>query len=92
VHIPDNTPVSPAGQAVAKGRVPVVAGAGSNSTSHAIELSKDAELAGADAILSVVPYYNKPTQAGLYAHFSAIAESVGLPIGNVRQDLRKANG
>ena len=64
----------------AKGRVPVVAGAGSNSTSHAIELSKDAELAGADAILSVVPYYNKPTQVGLYAHFSAIAGAVGLPI------------
>ncbi len=64
----------------AAGRVPVIAGAGSNSTAHAIELTRDAEAAGADAILSVVPYYNKPTQAGLYAHFSAIADSTGLPI------------
>jgi 4-hydroxy-tetrahydrodipicolinate synthase len=65
---------------VAHGRVPVIAGAGSNSTSQAIELAKDAETTGADAILSVVPYYNKPMQAGLYAHFSAIAQSTGLPI------------
>jgi 4-hydroxy-tetrahydrodipicolinate synthase len=65
---------------VARGRIPVIAGAGSNSTSHAIELTKDAEAAGADAILSVVPYYNKPTQRGLHAHFSAIAQSTGLPI------------
>jgi 4-hydroxy-tetrahydrodipicolinate synthase len=65
---------------VAAGRVPVIAGAGSNSTVHAIELARDAEAAGADAALSVVPYYNKPTQAGLYAHFRAIAESTGLPI------------
>src|SRR5262245_14202407 len=68
------------GVGVAKGRVPVIAGAGSNSTSHAIELSRSAEVAGADAILSVVPYYNKPTQEGLYRHFSAIADSVELPI------------
>ena len=65
---------------VAHGRVPVIAGAGSNSTSQAIELAKDAETAGADAILSVVPYYNKPIQAGMYAHFRAIADSIGLPI------------
>jgi 4-hydroxy-tetrahydrodipicolinate synthase len=65
---------------VAQGRVPVIAGAGSNSTSQAIELAKDAETAGADAVLSVVPYYNKPMQAGMYAHFNAVAESVGLPI------------
>jgi len=65
---------------VARGRIPVIAGAGSNSTAHAVELTKDAESLGADAILSVVPYYNKPTQAGLYAHFSAIAQSTGLPI------------
>jgi 4-hydroxy-tetrahydrodipicolinate synthase len=62
------------------GRVPVIAGAGSNSTSHAIELTRDAERAGADAVLSVVPYYNKPTQAGMDAHFRAIAQSTGLPI------------
>jgi 4-hydroxy-tetrahydrodipicolinate synthase len=65
---------------VAGGRVPVIAGAGSNSTSHAMELTRDAEAAGADAILSVVPYYNKPTQAGLYEHFRAVAASTGLPI------------
>jgi 4-hydroxy-tetrahydrodipicolinate synthase len=65
---------------VAGGRIPVIAGAGSNSTAHAIELSKDAEACGADAVLSVVPYYNKPTQAGLCAHFCAIAQSSGLPI------------
>jgi 4-hydroxy-tetrahydrodipicolinate synthase len=65
---------------VAGGRVPVIAGAGANSTVHAIALAQDAEAAGADAILSVVPYYNKPTQAGLYAHFRAIAESSGLPV------------
>ena len=65
---------------VARGRVPVIAGAGSNSTAHAIELTKDAEAGGADAILSVVPYYNKPVQNGLYAHFRAIAQSTDLPI------------
>jgi 4-hydroxy-tetrahydrodipicolinate synthase len=58
----------------------VIAGAGSNSTSQAIELSRDAESAGADAVLSVVPYYNKPTQAGMYAHFRAIAVATGLPV------------
>jgi 4-hydroxy-tetrahydrodipicolinate synthase len=65
---------------VAQGRVPVIAGAGSNATSHAIELARDAEAAGADALLSVVPYYNKPMQAGIYAHFGAIADAAGLPI------------
>jgi 4-hydroxy-tetrahydrodipicolinate synthase len=65
---------------VAQEQIPVIAGAGSNSTAHAIELTKAAEAAGADAILSVVPYYNKPTQEGLHAHFSAIAQSAGLPI------------
>jgi 4-hydroxy-tetrahydrodipicolinate synthase len=65
---------------VSRGRVPIIAGAGSNSTQHAIELTKDAEASGADAILSVVPYYNRPTQAGLYAHFSEIAAATGLPI------------
>jgi 4-hydroxy-tetrahydrodipicolinate synthase len=65
---------------VVRGRIPVIAGAGSNSTAHAIELTRDAEAAGADAILSIVPYYNKPIQRGLYAHFHAIAQSTGLPI------------
>jgi 4-hydroxy-tetrahydrodipicolinate synthase len=66
--------------AVARGRVPVIAGAGSNSTAHAIELTRETEAAGADAILSVVPYYNKPTQTGLFEHFRAITQSSGLPI------------
>jgi 4-hydroxy-tetrahydrodipicolinate synthase len=61
-------------------RIPVIADASSNSTSQAIELAKDAEAAGADGILSVVPYYNKPTQAGMYAHFRAIVEATGLPV------------
>jgi 4-hydroxy-tetrahydrodipicolinate synthase len=65
---------------VSDGQIPVIAGAGSNSTAHAIELTKDAEARGADAVLSIVPYYNKPTQAGLLAHFMAIAQSTGLPI------------
>ena len=65
---------------IACGRIPVIAGAGSNSTAHAIELSRHAEACGADAVLSVVPYYNKPTQVGLYAHFRAVAQSSGLPI------------
>lgn len=62
------------------GRVPVVAGAGSNDTRHAIALSKKVEAVGADAILSVTPYYNKTTQKGLYEHFKVIAESVSIPI------------
>jgi 4-hydroxy-tetrahydrodipicolinate synthase len=65
---------------IARGRVRVIAGAGSNSTSQAIELTRRAEAAGADAVLSVVPYYNKPMQAGIYAHFQAIASSTTLPI------------
>ena len=65
---------------VAQGRVRVIAGAGSNSTSQAIELTQRAEAAGADAVLSVVPYYNKPMQAGIHAHFRAIAISTALPI------------
>lgn len=65
---------------VARGRIPVIAGIGSNSTSAAIELAHDAEIAGADALLSVVPYYNKPTQAGMLAHFQTIAEAAALPI------------
>jgi 4-hydroxy-tetrahydrodipicolinate synthase len=68
------------GAGVSRGRVPIIAGAGSNSTEHAIELTRDAEANGADAILSVVPYYNRPTQAGLHAHFREIAASTALPI------------
>jgi 4-hydroxy-tetrahydrodipicolinate synthase len=63
----------------AKGRVPIIAGTGANSTREAIELSAYAKKAGADASLSVVPYYNKPTQEGLYRHFRAIAEAVEIP-------------
>jgi 4-hydroxy-tetrahydrodipicolinate synthase len=65
---------------VARGRTRIIAGAGSNSTSQAIELTRRAELAGADAVLSVVPYYNKPMQAGITAHFQAVAEQTALPI------------
>lgn len=66
---------------LARGRAHVIAGAGSNSTAHAIEYSLAARAAGADAVLVVAPYYNKPTQNGLYAHFRAVAQSVeGLPV------------
>ena len=64
----------------AAGRVPVIAGAGSNSTAEAIELARDAREAGADAVLVVTPYYNKPTQEGLFLHFTAIADEVDIPI------------
>jgi 4-hydroxy-tetrahydrodipicolinate synthase len=64
----------------AAGRIPIIAGAGGNSTSEAIELTRYAKSVGADAVLSVVPYYNKPTQEGLYRHFAAIAEAVDLPV------------
>ena len=63
-----------------KGRVPVIAGSGSNSTREAIELSQHAEKSGADAVLIVTPYYNKPTQEGLYQHFKAINDAIGIPI------------
>ena len=65
---------------VANGRVPVIAGTGSNSTAHTIELTRIAKEAGADAALIVCPYYNKPTQEGLYQHFKAIHDAVDLPI------------
>ena len=64
----------------ADGRVPVVAGSGSNSTAEAIDLSRHAEEAGADAVLIVTPYYNKPTQEGLYQHYKAINDAIGIPI------------
>jgi 4-hydroxy-tetrahydrodipicolinate synthase len=64
----------------AAGRVPVIAGAGSNNTAEAISYARHAEAAGADALLVVTPYYNKPTQEGLYRHFEAIDAAVGIPI------------
>ena len=64
----------------ARGRVPVIAGAGSNNTAEAAALARHAERAGADAVLVVTPYYNKPTQEGLYLHFKAINDAIGIPI------------
>ena len=64
----------------AKGKIPVIAGTGSNSTAEAISLTKHAEKVGADAALIVTPYYNKPTQEGLYQHYKAINDSCGIPI------------
>ncbi|MEQ8699700.1 MAG: 4-hydroxy-tetrahydrodipicolinate synthase [Bauldia litoralis] len=64
----------------AGGRVPVIAGAGSNNTAEAIELAQHAEKAGADGVLVVTPYYNKPSQEGLYQHYKAINDAIGIPI------------
>ncbi len=64
----------------ARGRVPVIAGAGSNSTAEAVAFSQNAEKVGADAVLVVTPYYNKPTQEGLYQHYKAINDAIGIPI------------
>ena len=64
----------------ARGRVPVIAGAGSNSTGEAVELAQHAQACGATAVLLVTPYYNKPTQEGLYQHFKAINDAIGIPI------------
>ncbi len=64
----------------ARGRVPVIAGAGSNNTVEAIDLARFAEKAGADAVLVVTPYYNRPTQEGLYRHFKAVNDAIGIPI------------
>ncbi len=66
--------------AEAKGKVPVIAGTGSNNTAEAIDYTEHAKRAGADAALVVVPYYNRPTQDGMYAHFKAIADAVDIPI------------
>ena len=63
-----------------KGKIPIIAGTGSNSTKEAVELSQFAEKAGSDALLVVTPYYNKPTQEGLYQHYKKINDSVGIPI------------
>jgi 4-hydroxy-tetrahydrodipicolinate synthase len=65
---------------VAKGRVPVIAGTGSNSTDEAIDLTRHAKKAGADMVLVVTPYYNKPTQEGMFLHYSAIADAVDIPV------------
>lgn len=65
---------------VVAGRVPVIAGAGSNSTAEAVNMARHAKAAGADAILVVAPYYNKPTQEGLYRHFMAVADATDLPL------------
>lgn len=64
----------------ARGRVPVIAGAGSNNTAEAVELARHAEKAGADAVLVVTPYYNKPNQNGMKAHFGQVAEAVSIPV------------
>ncbi len=66
--------------AVARGRVPVIAGAGSNSTAEAISLARHASKVGADGVLVVTPYYNKPTQEGLFLHFTAVADAAELPV------------
>jgi 4-hydroxy-tetrahydrodipicolinate synthase len=65
---------------VSAGRVPVIAGAGSNSTSEAVMLASHAEKAGADAVLVVTPYYNKPNQAGMFAHFKAVHDAISIPV------------
>ena len=80
VDVPEHCQLIEATVKYAGGRVPVIAGAGGNSTREAIELNRFAARAGADYALSVVPYYNKPTQEGLYRHFKAIAESADLPV------------
>jgi len=64
----------------ARGRVPVIAGAGSNNTTEAVSLARHAEKAGAAAVLVVTPYYNKPTQEGMYQHFKAVNDAIGIPI------------
>ncbi|MFN7611113.1 MAG: 4-hydroxy-tetrahydrodipicolinate synthase, partial [bacterium] len=64
----------------ARGRVPVMAGTGSNATAEAVDFTRHAEKAGADAVLVVAPYYNKPTQEGLYQHFKTVAAATGLPV------------
>ncbi len=80
LDVADHVAVIAATVKAAKGRVPVVAGAGGNATSEALELTKASEDAGADALLHVTPYYNRPSQEGLFRHYEAIARSTKLPI------------
>ena len=80
VDVPEHCEIIRVAVEHAAGRVPVMAGAGANSTREAIELSKFALDVGADCTLQVVPYYNKPTQEGIYRHFRAIAEAVDIPL------------
>ena len=80
VSVPEHHEIIRVAVEHAKGRVPIMAGAGANSTAEAIELSKYAKSVGADCTLQVVPYYNKPTQEGIYRHFRSIAEAVDIPL------------
>jgi 4-hydroxy-tetrahydrodipicolinate synthase len=80
VSMEENREVIRAAVEHARGRVPIMAGTGANSTSEAIELSHYAKQVGADCTLSVVPYYNKPSQEGIYQHYKAIAEAVDIPM------------
>lgn len=80
VTVPEHQEVIRVAVEHARGRVPIMAGAGANSTAEAIELSRYAKSVGADCTLQVVPYYNKPTQEGIYRHFKAIAEGVDIPV------------
>lgn len=80
VSMEENREIIKAAVEHAKGRVPIMAGTGANSTAEAIELSRYAKQVGADCTLSVVPYYNKPSQEGIYQHFKAIAEAVDIPM------------
>ncbi|MRW89423.1 4-hydroxy-tetrahydrodipicolinate synthase [Duganella sp. FT80W] len=80
VSVEEHCALIKAAVAHVNGRIPVIAGAGANSTAEAIKLTRYAKDAGADATLQVVPYYNRPTQEGMYQHFKAIAEAVDLPI------------
>ncbi|MEK8046933.1 MAG: 4-hydroxy-tetrahydrodipicolinate synthase [Burkholderiales bacterium PBB6] len=80
VNVEEHCEIIRVAVAHAAGRVPIMAGAGANSTAEAIELSKFAKRVGADCTLQVVPYYNKPSQEGMYQHFKAIAEAVDIPV------------
>jgi len=80
LDVDEHVAVIAAAVKAARGRVPVIAGAGGNSTDEALELTRASEAAGANALLHVTPYYNRPSQEGLFRHFQAIAKSTGLPV------------